>query len=347
MIKHLLAFALLVGSTFGVTCPSGGSNTTNFALCKPPHGQQLWDTYINSDLDAIDAALNTLSGGGVTSAATLTLNQLVIGQGTKAVATLGSLGTTTTVLHGNASGPPSFGAVVLSTDVSGNLPVTNLNSGTGATGTSFWRGDGTWGTPAGSGVTSTSPITGTTTIGCASCVTASSPGLGIAHFAGSTQAVTSSLIVAADITSATITSTQLAAGENRRVCAMVFGADNAGSALADADLGPQGRRCFLPYTATVLEVDVAADAGTPNIIVRKNLAGSTSNLLSGALATASSGGIACSNTGGTLGLDAATTCSATLQNTAVTIGSYFEAISGTAGGTAKRMSVFIVFAVNQ
>ncbi len=44
----------------------------------------------------------------------------------------------------------------------------------------------------------------------ANLVTASSPGLGIAHFAGSTQALTSSLIVAADITSATITGTQIA-----------------------------------------------------------------------------------------------------------------------------------------
>jgi hypothetical protein len=42
---------------------------------------------------------------------------------------MASLGTTTTVLHGNVGGAPSFGAVVLTTDVSGTLPVGNGGSG--------------------------------------------------------------------------------------------------------------------------------------------------------------------------------------------------------------------------
>lgn len=62
----------------------------------------------------------------IASSAVLAANQLVLGGGAGATpTTLGSLGTTTTVLHGNAAGAPSFGAVSLTADVSGTLPIGN------------------------------------------------------------------------------------------------------------------------------------------------------------------------------------------------------------------------------
>lgn len=70
-----------------------------------------------------------LPGGTIASStSSLLASSLLLGGGAGAVTSLGSLGTATTVLHGNVSGAPTFGAVALASDVSGRLPLANLST---------------------------------------------------------------------------------------------------------------------------------------------------------------------------------------------------------------------------
>jgi hypothetical protein len=173
-------------------------------------------------------------------------------------------------------------------------------------------------------VTSTNCLLHDSGVVTANVVNASSPGAGLCHFAGSTQTCTSSAVVGADMTNATVTATQLAAQYSKGSCTEVWGGSGTSFAMTAGDDAVANNGCYNDsgVTRTITAVKCRGDNASNTTVLTPTFgsAGTGTAILTGTL---------------TCGNSYAYSATGTLNNTAWTTGTGIDPGMSTVGNATS------------
>lgn len=334
---NLTGLPLTSGVTGILPPANGGNGVANTATDTLGTSNQNWATL------GTGIVKNTVTTGAISDAASSdviglwsgTCNSSSFLRGDGACSSPAGSGTVT------SSGSPVSGNVAAFSTSTNIIPATAANIvGLFSTcsGTQYLGADGSCHTASGSGtvtsIATTSPIgggtiTSTGTITCTTCVVASSPGVGLAHFAGSTQTVTSSAVIGADMTNNTVTATQLAAQYSKGSCTEAWAGSGTSFALTSGDDAASNNTCYNDsgVTRTITAVKCRNDNASNTTTVNPTFgsAGTGTTICSGAL---------------TCGNSYAYSSTCTVSNASWTTGTGIDpAMGGTLTGTSVAVIV--------